>query len=126
MTDPPRAKAVIARLRGLGVGLAIDDFGTGYSSLQWLTELPVTSLKVDKSFVLGMEESVCNSVIVRSTVQLGQNLGLNVVAEGVESQDAWDKLSALGCDEAQGYYLSRPCSPEALTRWMLESAHGRR
>jgi len=126
MTDPPRAKAVIARLRGLGVGLAIDDFGTGYSSLQWLTELPVTSLKVDKSFVLGMEESVRNSVIVRSTVQLGQNLGLNVVAEGVESQDAWDKLSALGCDEAQGYYLSRPCSPEALTRWMLESAHGRR
>ena len=108
----------------MGVRLAIDDFGTGYSSLQWLADLPVTTLKVDKSFVLSMGRRERDLMIVKSTVQLGQNLGLNVVAKGVESGETWRELSALGCDEVQGYYLSPPKSAEALTDWLHEHARG--
>jgi diguanylate cyclase (GGDEF)-like protein len=122
MADPPRSKAVLARLSRLGVGLAVDDFGTGYTSLAWLRDLPVTTLKIDKSFVLDMHTGGGDSVIVRSTVQLGRNLGLSVVAEGVEDQQAWDELAALGCDLAQGYFLSRPQPVEVLTPWLRAAA----
>ncbi len=103
MSDPFRTKAVLGGLHAMGVGLAIDDFGTGYSSLQWLADMPVTTLKVDRSFVLSMGQRERDLMIVKSTVQLAQNLGLKVVAEGVESEETWRELSALGCDEVQGH-----------------------
>jgi diguanylate cyclase (GGDEF)-like protein len=122
MADPPRVKAVLARLSALGVTLAVDDFGTGYTSLAWLRDLPLTTLKIDKSFVLNMAADAGDAVIVRSTVQLGRNLGLRVVAEGVEDADTWDELCALGCELAQGYHLARPQPAEQLTPWLLDAA----
>ena len=108
MADPTLALEVLGRLHRLGVGLAVDDFGTGYSSMAYLKELPVDELKIDRSFVSQMAISASDAVIVRSTIDLGHNLGLRVVAEGVETQHAWEQLSELGCDIAQGYYLGRP------------------
>ena len=108
MADPARALDVLRGLHTLGVGLAVDDFGTGYSSMAYLKELPVDELKIDRSFVSQMAISASDAVIVRSTIDLGHNLGLRVVAEGVETQHAWEQLSELGCDIAQGYYLGRP------------------
>src|SRR5581483_6394163 len=106
--DPVRARAVLAQLNELGVRLAIDDFGSGNSSLGYLKRLPINVLKIDKSFVLQMHLNEDDAVIVRSTIDLGHNLGLKVVAEGVNSISAWTRLRELGCDMAQGYYLSRP------------------
>ncbi len=117
MADPAGAKAVLARLRAMGVGLAVDDFGTGYTSLGWLRELPVTTLKIDKSFVMDFD-----SVIVASIVQLGRSLGLQVVAEGVEDSESWEALRALGCDLVQGYHLSRPQPEAVLTPWLRTAA----
>jgi diguanylate cyclase (GGDEF)-like protein len=118
LADPIRAMHVLSRLSGMGVRLAIDDFGTGYSSLAYLKRLPVDELKIDKSFVQGMEEDENDAVIVRSTIDLGRNLGLRVVAEGVETAEAWRQLAALGCDVAQGYYLSRPVPAAELAAWL--------
>ena len=118
LADPVRAMNVLSRLNGMGVRLAIDDFGTGYSSLAYLKRLPVDELKIDKSFVQGMEEDENDAVIVRSTIDLGRNLGLRVVAEGVESAAAWRLLAALGCDVAQGYYVSRPVPAAELAAWL--------
>jgi EAL domain-containing protein (putative c-di-GMP-specific phosphodiesterase class I) len=120
MTDPKRAIAKLDELSAMGVRLAIDDFGTGYSSLSYLRRLPVDELKIDKSFVMNMESSPDDAVIVRSTIDLGRNLGLAVVAEGVESEDALAQLRALGCDEAQGFLMSRPVPAEALTAWLAD------
>ncbi|HLH66783.1 MAG TPA: bifunctional diguanylate cyclase/phosphodiesterase [Solirubrobacteraceae bacterium] len=120
MVDPVRAKAVLERLAALGVGLAIDDFGTGYTSLSWLSELPVSTLKIDKSFVMRMGEHCEDAAIVRSSVQLGGNLGLSVVAEGVEDSAAWRGLAELGCDYLQGYYFSRPRPAAALEPWLAQ------
>jgi diguanylate cyclase (GGDEF)-like protein len=122
MADPPRAKAVLARLSALGVGLAVDDFGTGYTSLSWLRDLPLTTLKIDKSFVMKMSSVDGDAKIVRSTVQLGRSLGMKVVAEGVEDEASWDELKALGCSLAQGYYYSRPQGEAALTPWLRTAA----
>ncbi len=122
LADPVRAMQILSRLDEMGVQLAIDDFGTGYSSLAYLKRLPVDELKIDKSFILGMEESENDEVIVRSTIDLGRNLGLRVVAEGVETQAAWNRLVSLGCDVAQGYYLSRPAPAEQLTEWLRDRA----
>ena len=119
MEDPEGAKAVLARLHAMGVGLAIDDFGTGYSSLSYLSELPVTELKIDRSFVMSMATSDGDAFIVRSTIDLGRNLGLRVVAEGVETESVWNRLGELGCDVGQGYYLSRPVPATELTRWLV-------
>jgi diguanylate cyclase len=116
MADPARALEVLGRLHTLGVGLAVDDFGTGYSSMAYLKELPVDELKIDRSFVIQMADSPSDAVIVRSTIDLGHNLGLRVVAEGVETQHAWQELSALGCDVAQGYYLGRPMPAAELAQ----------
>ena len=120
MADPERALAVLKELRLLGIGLSIDDFGTGYSSLAYLRELPVTELKIDRSFIQGMTEDSPNATIVRSTIDLGRNLGLQVVAEGVDSERVWDHLHALGCGLAQGYYLSKPMPADQLTRWLRD------
>jgi EAL domain-containing protein (putative c-di-GMP-specific phosphodiesterase class I) len=118
MADPVRALAVISDLDSMGVKLAIDDFGTGYSSLANLKRLPVSEIKIDKSFILNMNEDRNDAVIVRSTIDLARSLGLGVVAEGVESESVLDELTRLGCDLAQGYYLSRPVPGEQLTRWL--------
>ncbi|MBI3596220.1 MAG: EAL domain-containing protein [Nitrospirae bacterium] len=124
MNDPARALEAITRLRAMGIRFAIDDFGIGYSSLAYLKRLPVDAIKIDKSFVINMIENQNDAVIVRSTIDLAHNLGLKVIAEGVEKQDIWDRLSALGCDAAQGYYMSRPMPAEELTRWLSDSPYG--
>jgi diguanylate cyclase (GGDEF)-like protein len=108
LADPFRVRQVLTRLNEMGLGLAIDDFGTGYSSLAYLKRLPVQTIKIDRSFVMGMCEDASDATIVRSTVDLGRNLGLAIVAEGVESQEIWDALRALGCSLAQGYFIGRP------------------
>jgi predicted signal transduction protein with EAL and GGDEF domain len=117
MDDPQRAEATLNRLSERGFKLSIDDFGTGYSSLAYLKRLPVNELKIDKSFVMGMETDESDAKIVRSTIDLAHNLGLSVVAEGVENQVILDKLTALDCDEAQGYYMSKPIPLAEFIAW---------
>ena len=118
MADPARAAATLARLNRFGVRIAIDDFGTGYSSLAYLSGLPVDEIKIDRSFVAAMDENANDAAIVRSTIDLGRNLGLAVVAEGVETAETWETLRDLGCDAAQGYFLSRPVPAGALAAWL--------
>jgi EAL domain-containing protein (putative c-di-GMP-specific phosphodiesterase class I) len=118
LDDPFRTKVVLDRLFAMGVRLSIDDFGTGYSSLAYLRQLPVSEIKIDRSFVLNMDQNDDDAVIVRSTIDLGRNLGLRVVAEGVETQEAWSRLVELGCDVAQGYFLSRPVPADQLEEWL--------
>ena len=99
--------------------LAIDDYGTGYSSLAHLKRLPVDELKIDKSFVLNLRNaSTDDIVIVRSTIELGHNMGLRVIAEGVENAEAWQILKTLGCDMAQGYFISKPLPATEFRAWM--------
>jgi diguanylate cyclase (GGDEF)-like protein/PAS domain S-box-containing protein len=124
MADPPRAMEILTRLRAMDVRIAIDDFGTGYSSLSYLRRLPVDVLKVDKSFVRDMATNESDATIVRSVIDLGHDLGLRVIAEGVEDEATWHLLAVLGCDGAQGNYLSRPLPPADLFRWMHESPWG--
>jgi len=114
MHDPRRARATLERLAATGVALAVDDFGTGYSSLANLKRLPVGTIKIDKSFVLDMAADETDDAIVRSTIELAHNLGLRVVAEGVESSATWHRLAALGCDLAQGFHLARPLPADEL------------
>ena len=118
MSDPARAKEILARLSHMGVRLSIDDFGTGYSSLSDLKKLPVDAIKVDKSFVIDMVTDADNAAIVRSTIELAHNLNLQVVAEGVETQEIVDRLIALGCDKAQGYFFSRPLPADEFQSWL--------
>jgi diguanylate cyclase (GGDEF)-like protein/PAS domain S-box-containing protein len=118
LANPTRAKAVLGELSELGIRLSIDDFGTGYSSLAYLRELPVDEIKIDRSFVIAMGAEAGDAVIVRSTVDLGRNLGLEVVAEGVETIEHWEKLRELGCTTAQGYFLSRPVPADELGDWL--------
>jgi diguanylate cyclase (GGDEF)-like protein/PAS domain S-box-containing protein len=118
LADPVRCKQILERLSDMGIRLSIDDFGTGYSSLAYLKGLPVDEIKIDRSFVMGMDSSEDDATIVRSTIDLGRNLGLEVVAEGVETEAVWDTLSSLGCTVAQGYYLSRPVPPADLRAWL--------
>ncbi len=122
MEDRERAVSVLRRLRDAGVGIAIDDYGTGYSSLAYLAELPVTELKLDRAFVGTMVDSPRNSAIVTSTLQLSHALGLVLVAEGAEDQATVDALADLGCDQVQGYHLSRPLPPERLLGWLHDRA----
>jgi EAL domain-containing protein (putative c-di-GMP-specific phosphodiesterase class I) len=126
LTDPVRTKAILEELAGMGIRLAIDDFGTGYSSLAYLKRLPINEIKIDRSFVMGMATDEDDATIVRSTIDLGRNLGLEVVAEGVETEPIWNTLRELGCTIAQGYLLSRPLPPDELGAWLLRhgAAHG--
>ncbi len=114
MTDPGRAQATLERLSRIGLTLSVDDFGTGYSSLANLKRLPVDVIKIDKSFVIDMAIDASDAAIVRSTIDLAHNLSLRVVAEGVESHQAWLQLTELGCDLAQGFYVSRPLPADKL------------
>ena len=117
MDDPQRAEAMLNRLSEQGFKLSIDDFGTGYSSLAYLKRLPVHELKIDKSFVMGMETGEDDAMIVRSTIDLAHNLGLTVVAEGVETAAILERLRTLACDEAQGYHIARPLPVDDFLAW---------
>ena len=116
MEDPERALKIVTRLEKIGVGISIDDFGTGYSSLGYLMKLPARELKIDRSFVMKMESDPASATIVRSTIELAHNLGLLVVAEGVETEDNWKALKELGCDIGQGYYFAKPLPPVELVQ----------
>lgn len=124
MSDPARALEILNHMGAMGVKISIDDFGTGYSSLSYLKQLPVDELKIDKSFVMGIIEDDNDAVIVRSTIDLAHNIGLKVVAEGVENQMVYNLLSGLHCDSAQGYYMSVPLSADELVKWLHESPYG--
>jgi diguanylate cyclase (GGDEF)-like protein len=118
MVDPDRALSVMHQLRALGVRLSVDDFGTGYSSMAYLKILPVDELKVDRSFVAQMTTSPDDTMLVQSAIDLGHNLGMSVVAEGVEDLETLLALRDLGADVIQGYFLGRPMDPATLTAWM--------
>jgi diguanylate cyclase (GGDEF)-like protein len=120
LQDPARTKTVLDKLHAMGIRLSIDDFGTGYSSLAYLRQLPVSEIKIDRSFVTNMHVDDADDVIVRMTIDLGRNLGLEVVAEGVETEDAWQRLTQLGCDVAQGFFLSRPVPADELGAWLRQ------
>jgi diguanylate cyclase len=124
MTDPGRALTVLQALEAMGISLSIDDFGTGYSSMAYLKRLPVRELKIDRSFVLGLTTEPSDVVLVQSAVDLGHNLGLHVVAEGVEDAATQDMLAAMGCDQMQGYFISRPVTAAAFGSW-LERQHAK-
>jgi diguanylate cyclase (GGDEF)-like protein len=118
MNDPTRAMQILTRLHGMGLRLTIDDFGIGHSSLSYLKRLPVRGMKIDQSFVMEMARH--DDVIVRSTIELAHNLGLQVVAEGVETHEIWSRLIVLGCDAAQGNYVSGPLEPQKVASWITE------
>jgi diguanylate cyclase (GGDEF)-like protein len=118
MSDPDRSLITLTRLSQLGVGLSVDDYGTGYSSLANLRRLPIDELKIDRSFVSPMLSDESDLIIVRSTINLGHDLGLKVVAEGVEDEATLHRLEKLGCDLAQGYHFSKPLAPEAFNQWI--------
>jgi diguanylate cyclase (GGDEF)-like protein len=122
MVDPARALAVLAELRASGIALSIDDFGTGYSSMSYLQRLPVDELKIDRSFVAELVAGRGDEVLVRSSIELGHDLGLRVVAEGVEDESTLAALADLGCDVVQGYHLARPMAATAVTEWLQARA----
>ena len=118
MTNPEQSIEVLNVLSKNGIRISVDDFGTGFSSLAYLKQLPVSELKIDKSFVIDMKQDKNDEVIVRSTIELGHNLGLTVVAEGVEEQESWDMLKNMNCDFAQGYFMSRPLNAKDFENWL--------
>ena len=122
MSDVARATETANRLNGMGVRISIDDFGTGYTSFAYIRKLPINEIKVDKSFVLNMSSVPDDEVIVRSIVTLGLNLGVDVVAEGVEDDTTWNLLAALDCTQAQGYFISPPVAAENLRAWLANSS----
>jgi EAL domain-containing protein (putative c-di-GMP-specific phosphodiesterase class I) len=120
MSDPDRALTILHALRRTGIRLAIDDFGTGYSSMAYLKKLPVSEIKIDRTFVTEMDRDSSDAAIVRSSLELAHNLHLEVVAEGVETQAVWDQLTDLGCSSAQGFLLTRPLPARDFERWLKE------
>jgi diguanylate cyclase (GGDEF)-like protein len=122
MANPMQSMETLALLGAMGVQLAIDDFGTGFSSLAYLKQLPVDELKIDKSFVMDLVKDENDEMIVRSTIELAHNMGLNVVAEGVECADTYRMLQELGCDMAQGYFLSPPLKISHMEKWLRHDA----
>lgn len=123
MIDPQRALEILARLNAMRIKLSIDDFGTGYSSLGYLKRLPVDEIKIDKTFVMEMEQSRSDAAIVHATIDLAHNLGLNVVAEGVESEGMLSMLARLNCDTVQGFYVSRPMPGDRMQEWLSKSSY---
>ena len=124
LADPARTEQILQGLSEMGVRISIDDFGAGHSSLAYLKRLPIAEIKIDRSLIMNMEENQDDATIVRSTIDLGRNLGLEVGAAGVQTEAAWNHLGALGCTTAQGYYLSRPMPAEDLHAWF--DSHGNR
>ena len=121
MEEPETTIRVLSQIKEMGVELSIDDFGTGHSSLAYLQRLPVTELKIDRSFICDMINNTNDETIVRSTIQLAHSLGLRVVGEGIEDRETWDMLHSLGCDIIQGYYVSPPLLADDLSDWLDES-----
>src|SRR4051794_36228085 len=117
MTDLATAQGMLNDLADLGIGLGIDDFGTGYSSLAYLQRLPMMTLKIDRSFVIGMLENEGNAAIVTMIIRLAHALGMSTIAEGVEDQATWDRLAVLGCDRMQGFGIARPMPEADLLTW---------
>lgn len=124
MDEPERACLMLERLAQMGFRLAIDDFGTGYSSFSYLKRMPVNTIKIDKSFVLGMLSDSDDTAIVRTSIELAHHLGLQIVAEGVETAELLESLTGIACDSAQGYFLSRPLTSDALIDWVRHSNWG--
>ncbi len=124
MSDPARSIIVLQELYDIGVKISIDDFGTGYSSLSYLKKLPADEIKIDRSFVMDMEHDVNDAIIVQSTIDLAHNMGLQVVAEGVESEAILDALRKHGCDLAQGYHIARPLKINDFHEWVKKSPWG--
>jgi diguanylate cyclase (GGDEF)-like protein len=124
MSDPEHALQILEQLDAMGVHLSVDDFGTGYSSLGYLKRLPVDEIKIDRSFVMEMQRDSQDLAIVRSTIELSHNMGMKVIAEGVEDQATYERLIELGCDLAQGYYMGKPMSAQDFERWLRESEWG--
>ena len=122
MAEPVRAQQVLEELAALGTRISIDDFGAGHTSLSQLKRLPVHELKIDRSFVMTMTEDPSNALIVRGVVELGHNLGLTLVTEGVETPQALVALAGFGCDIAQGYHFIRPITATAFDRWRTQHA----
>jgi hypothetical protein len=122
MMDQDRALQILTRLADMGVRLSIDDFGTGYSSLSYLSKLPVKEIKIDKSFVMDMIENDKHAMIVRATIDLAHNLGLDVIGEGTCSADILQQLQRLGCDAAQGNHISVPISASDFQDWLKRSS----
>jgi len=118
MENPTHAVEVLTQLESMGIKISIDDFGTGFSSLAYLKQLPIEEIKIDKSFLINMTNDDDDAVIVRSTIDLAHNLGLKVVAEGVETKEVWNLLEILGCDMAQGMYLGEPMSSAVIEKWL--------
>jgi EAL domain-containing protein (putative c-di-GMP-specific phosphodiesterase class I) len=123
MADPGRAKSVLGELHGAGIHLSMDDFGIGQSSLTYLKDLPITKMKIDKSFVIAFEQPR-NACIVRSAIDLARNMGLSVTAEGIETEATFHALRDLGCDLGQGYFFSKPLGADPLKTWLRESPWG--
>jgi EAL domain-containing protein (putative c-di-GMP-specific phosphodiesterase class I) len=123
MADPARTMSTLDELHKMGIKLSIDDFGTGYSSLSYLKRLPVSEIKIDKSFVLDMIEDPGNAVIAQSTIDLGKNLGLTVVAEGVENGAIYNRLDHLGCDVVQGFHIARPMDAAGIQEFLTAAAY---
>ena len=121
MTDPEKTLEIIQRLHDMGYRFSIDDFGTGYSSLAYLKKMPLTELKIDKSFVMDLLNSENDAVIVKATINLAHNLGLQVTAEGVENQAILARLTDYDCDLAQGFYLSKPLAFDAFNQWLAHN-----
>ncbi len=120
MADPERTMEILHRLSDMNVRISIDDFGTGYSSLAHLRKMPVDEIKIDRSFVMDMMNSKNDEIIVQATIGLGKNLGLNVIAEGVENSETMTKLHSLGCDRLQGFYFSKPKNAQDFIKWLIK------
>jgi diguanylate cyclase (GGDEF)-like protein len=118
MANPPQARTALTRLRAMGVRVSVDDFGTGYSSLADLKDLPVDAVKIDRTFVRDMENDANDAAVVRAVIDLGRDLGLQVIAEGVEDEETWNRLAGLGCNLAQGYHLGPPLSAKEFSLWL--------
>lgn len=125
MRDQERSLRMLNKLSATGIQISIDDFGTGYSSLAYLSRLPAKELKIDKEFVLNMRKEKRDHIIVKATIDLGHNLGLNVVAEGVETEATFNELKKLKCDMVQGYYISKPLSKEKFSQWVKSRTMGK-
>lgn len=124
LADPDRILGVLSRLRAMGIAFALDDYGTGYSSLTHLRLLPVDLIKIDRSFVSAMTTHEADATIVRSTVEMAHGLGFRLLAEGVENEQTWHALAAIGCDGAQGFYIARPMPADDATEWLRRHRDG--
>ena len=125
MKNPNQSIEVLNQLNELGIDISVDDYGTGYSSLSYLKKLPISKLKIDKSFIIDMMENDSDAMIVRSTIDLARNLGMDVIAEGIETNETLELLSILSCRLVQGYYICKPISGEAFQLWALNKNEGK-